>query len=105
VYTDIYSNQASVSLVSAGNISKTSLNVYPVPAIDRINVQSGDLIEGNIRLTLTELTGRTVHSSDYNNIQAGQIISIETAGLSEGIYLLNLTSKGQQINKKVVIRH
>ncbi|KAF0200501.1 MAG: hypothetical protein FD170_3466, partial [Bacteroidetes bacterium] len=32
VYTDIYSNQASVSLVSAGNISKTSLNVYPVPA-------------------------------------------------------------------------
>jgi len=105
VYTDIYSNQASVSLVSAGNISKTSFNVYPVPANDRINVQSGDLIEGNIRLTLTELTGRTVHSSDYNNIQAGQIISIETAGLSEGIYLLNLTSKGQQINKKVVIRH
>ncbi|KAF0193566.1 MAG: hypothetical protein FD166_3673, partial [Bacteroidetes bacterium] len=105
VYTDIYSNQASVSLVSAGNISKTSLNVYPVPAKDQLNIQFGDNALGTINLTITDVAGRIIISAEYSDMVAGQVLPINTSDYSEGLYLLNIVTSGERITKKFIIQH
>ncbi|MBK6966530.1 MAG: T9SS type A sorting domain-containing protein [Bacteroidales bacterium] len=105
VYTDVYSNQASASLVSAGGIGKTGFSIYPVPANDQINIQFGDNTKGSIDLTITDVTGRIIYSAEYTDVFAGQALSINTSAYTEGMYLLNIVTSGERITKKFVIRH
>lgn len=103
-YTDVYSNTASVSVVSAGGMDKTAFSIYPVPASDQINIQTGAISGRTLNLTLTDLTGRTIYSTGYTDLTAGQILTINTSGFSEGIYILNLVTTEGRISKKFVIR-
>jgi hypothetical protein len=105
VYTDVYSNQASASLVSAGDISKSGISVYPVPANDQINIQFGDNAKGTIKMTITDVTGRIIYSGEYSEVRPGQIYSINTSEYTEGLYLLNVISAGSRSIKKIVVRH
>jgi hypothetical protein len=105
VYTDVYSNQASASMVSAGDISKTNFSVYPVPANDLINIQFGDNIMETFNMTITDVTGRIIYSAEYSDVRPGQIYSINTSEYTEGLYLLNVISAGNRSIKKIVVRH
>jgi trimeric autotransporter adhesin len=105
IYTDVYSNQASASLVSADNIRKTDLSVYPNPANDRISIQFGDNLEGTINLTITDVTGKIIYSGEYSDVRPGQVHSVNTSEYTEGIYLLNVISTDGRNTKKIVVRH
>ena len=105
VYTDVYSNQASASLVSTGDLSKSGFSVYPVPANDRINIQFGDNAKGTIYLTITDVTGRIIYSEEYMDIRQGQVKTVDSSDFNEGIYLLNVISAGSKSTKKIVVRH
>ncbi|MBK6962643.1 MAG: T9SS type A sorting domain-containing protein [Bacteroidales bacterium] len=98
-YTDVYSNQASASLVSAGGIGKTGFSIYPVPANDQINIQYGDNTKGIIKLTITDVTGRIIYSAEYTDVFAGQALSINTSAYTEGMYLLNIVTSGERIQR------
>lgn len=104
-YNAIYSNQASFDLVSASKITKTDFSIYPNPANDRIFVQPGAQMEGAINLSISDLTGRVVYSTNFWNAIAGQAISINTAGLAEGVYLLQLTTEQAKKASKIIIEH
>ena len=104
-YSDVYSNVASVSLVSVAESKEVNFSVYPVPANDRINIQFGDNAEGIIKLTITDVTGRIIYSGDYNDIRNGQVHSINSSGFAEGLYLLNVISEGNKSTQKIVVRH
>ncbi len=105
VYTDIYSNQASASPVQVNDPGKTAFNIYPVPANDRISVQFGDNVKGTIRLTLTDVTGRVIYSTEYSDVRQGQVYSVNTSEFNEGIYLLNVISADSRNTRKIVVRH
>ncbi|KAF0198906.1 MAG: hypothetical protein FD166_897 [Bacteroidetes bacterium] len=105
VYTDINSNQASANLVSVGGIGKTDFSIYPVPANDQINIQFGDNIKGNIKLTITDVTGRVIYSEEYSDVRQGQVKTVDSSDLNEGLYLLNVISSGNRITKKILVRH
>ncbi|MBE0662251.1 MAG: T9SS type A sorting domain-containing protein [Bacteroidales bacterium] len=105
VYTDVYSNQASASLVSVGGIGKTGFSVYPVPAKDQLNIQFGDNALGTINLTITDVTGRIIISAEYSDMVAGQVLPINTSDYSEGLYLLNIVTSGERISKKFIIQY
>jgi hypothetical protein len=105
VYTDVYSNQASASLVSTGDISKSGFSVYPVPANDQINIQFGDNAKGTIKVTITDVTGRMIYSGDYSDARPDQEYSINSSNFAEGLYLLNVISAGIRSTKKIVVRH
>ncbi|MBK6962642.1 MAG: hypothetical protein IPH20_01570 [Bacteroidales bacterium] len=76
VYTDVYSNQASASLVSVGGIGKTGFSIYPVPANDQINIQFGNNAKGNINLTITDVAGRIIYSAGYSDVSQGRCIPL-----------------------------
>ena len=104
-YNAIYSKQASFDLVSASKITKTDFSIYPNPANDRIFVQPGAQMEGAINLSISDLTGRVVYSTNFWNAIAGQAISINTAGLAEGVYLLQLITEQAKKASKIIIEH
>ena len=104
-YSDVYSNVASISLVSVAENKEVNFSVYPVPANDQINIQFGDNLKGIIRLTITDVTGRIIYSGDYSDIHNGQVHSINSSDFAEGFYLLNVFSEGNKSAQKIVIRH
>ncbi len=105
VYTDVYSNQASASLVSAGDLSLSSFSVFPVPASDKINIRFGDNVKGTIKLTITDVTGRIIYSAEYSEIREGQLKTVNSSDFREGLYLLNIISADNRITKKIPVRH
>jgi hypothetical protein len=105
VYTDVYSNQAAANAVSVSATSKTSLSIYPVPANDRMNIQFGEEIKGSISVTITDFTGRIIHSSEYPGMLAGSSLPVDTSAFPDGVYLLNVEASGEKLTRKFVIRN
>jgi hypothetical protein len=104
-YSDVYSNVASVNLVSVAENKEVNFSVYPVPANDRINIQFGDESTGKINLTITDVTGRIIYSEEFNDSWQGQVHSINSSDFAEGMYMLNLISEGSRSMKKIMVRH
>jgi len=81
-----------------------SLNVFPNPARDRINISSEINVKGNVQLVLYDLTGRIVaeqkisQTSDYLNTY------FNVSDLSRGVYLLKLSSDQRCMSKKIMLQ-
>jgi hypothetical protein len=65
------------------------------------NLQAG----GMVRLTFSDLTGRTFYASEFEDIKQGEVQVINTASFREGMYILTITNAGGKSARKVVIRH
>ena len=74
------------------------LNVYPNPASDVINVTLNKEVTATI--TVVDVTGKVVKTSTIN----GASTSINTAGLSNGVYYVNITDGTSVSTEKVVIK-
>ena len=88
-YLHTVPNSARSSIFS---VSGSTVNVYPVPATELINVDSKYKIE---KLTLYDIQGRVVVSSQQS--------SISVATLPAGIYLLYITTSQGTIIKQVAV--
>jgi hypothetical protein len=74
------------------------LNVYPNPASDVINVTLNKEVSATI--TVLDVTGKVVKTSTIN----GTTTSINTTGLSNGVYYVNITDGTSVSTEKVVIK-
>ena len=101
----VRSNEASLNAVSVAQMPDNSFSIYPVPANDRINIQFGDNVKGPIKLTISDVTGRIIHSDEYSGMRGGNLITVNSSGFNEGMYLLNVISSDNRITKKIVVRH
>ena len=74
--------------------------IYPVPAVDYLNVRLSVPVSG---LKVVDLQGRTVYEGRSASFHAGSVLSIPVSGWSSGIYLLCVEQDGiQQVLKFVV---
>ena len=74
-----------------------SVEVFPNPAKDRINIRFAEVGEASVKLY--DMTGRMVYSNASNT----QAFVISTQGLSQGIYtLVTILNGKQQVNRVVV---
>ena len=74
-----------------------TVEVFPNPAKDRINVHFAEACEASVRLY--DMTGRMVYSNSSN----AQAFVIPTQGLSKGIYTLLINVGGKQEMDRVVV--
>ena len=74
------------------NGSKNQINIYPNPATDFVNAELGGNAKGDYSLQLIDATGRTVNTRTVTNAQSNQLITIQRAGLSGGVYVLKIVS-------------
>ena len=81
------------------NNSSSTINLYPNPANDILNISSSDHIKS---LEVKDLLGRIVYSSlDINS----KSISLNTSIFSNNIYLLSFLIKDELVIKKIIISH
>ncbi|NVO19219.1 MAG: T9SS type A sorting domain-containing protein [Bacteroidetes bacterium] len=104
-YSAVYSNVASVGLVSLPENKEVKFSLFPVPANDMINIKFGDNATGTFKLTITDIPGRVVYSGEYSDSGSGQLHSINCANFAEGMYLLTINSSEVQTTQKILVRH
>jgi hypothetical protein len=83
---DIYSN------------NKSMVSVWPNPATDYININSGDLPQpGLLKITVLDISGREL-------IKTGYAERIDISSLHEGIYIIVTTMNGRPIGYNRIIK-
>jgi hypothetical protein len=100
----VYSNVASNSSVSVSERKTLDFIIYPIPANKQLNVSFGENITGEVRLIISDMTGRVVYSGDINDVRPGQIESINSINLKEGLYILRLASGENNAIRKILIK-
>ncbi len=82
-------------------VSPNTINIYPNPADDVLNVDMGNG-GGNIIVTLTNIIGEVVATQ---SLQSAGHTTINTGNLSPGIYIYNVSGGGNNTSGKIYISH
>jgi len=78
--------------------SEEDLTIYPIPAINAIHFKAGAQIR---QAEIVSVNGATVEQSGINN----RVGSLNTSGLSPGIYFLRLKTSEGVLIRKIEIKH
>lgn len=91
-------NINSCYLISTGveEINNSLIEIYPNPALDKIKIKNTENIKIE-SISILDLKGGKI--MEFGNKQT----ELDISGISCGIYILNLTLKNGEINKKLVI--
>ena len=97
-------NATEVSIAEAGidNIDEISLEVYPNPASDIVNVSFE--AEGDYTITITDLAGREVATQLLSNLTGSQKIAVPTNDLNSGNYIISVATAGASYSQVLVIK-
>jgi hypothetical protein len=89
---------------AVNNISEVSgVSVYPNPAVNEINVDFNSNIAFNGTVKLMDLSGKTLIQKSINALEGLNNISFETSNVSNGIYLVVMSSNKGQFSQKVIV--
>lgn len=118
VYIAFYGNSADDNLVSLDDVmirgtlynsineNKTdlSLNLFPNPATDNVQVNYTLTSETNVSITVFDVTGKMISSVSEGNVAAGRHFAhINTADLAKGFYTVKVeTTYGSSTSKLIV---
>lgn len=81
------------------------LSVYPNPANDEVNVAFNLTNEALVNVTVTDLAGKVVYTSNgENNVAGAHSIKINTSNFSNGVYMVNFNANNEVSTQKIVIR-
>lgn len=93
-----------VSLQTANAVKAHTMQVFPNPATDEINIKFDLQDAANASVVITDVTGRIA-----GNIPAGKLktglndILFPVSGLPGGMYIVRLTSGTETISQKIVV--
>ncbi len=81
------------------------MGVYPNPANANANVTFSLNNTADVNITVTDLSGKVVYTDALGNVAAGTTeVSLNTASLSEGVYMINVAANNAVSTQKLVIR-
>jgi hypothetical protein len=101
-------NNAVVDLFGKFNavnhISEVSgVNVYPNPAVNQLNVDFNSNVTFNGSIQLVDLSGKALIQKSISINEGTNTVSFETSNVSNGIYLVVMTSAKGQFSQKVIV--
>ena len=97
-------NAGEIPIATLGLVNNETIgmSVYPNPANDILNVSFE--LEGDAVITITDMQGRVVVSTEYSNLSGAQTIALPVAELLSGNYILSVSTEGASYNEVVVIK-
>lgn len=85
------------------NTAPVIVSVAPNPFVDRFVIQLGVLVQGDINLLLTDLSGRAISKTTLQNVTPGiQYVEFDGEQLPGGTYVLQVVSKSGKSTHRVV---
>ena len=95
-----YGKFSSVNTV--GNLVVT--NAYPVPAADNVNVELFAVASENVAVSISDISGKVVKSLGNQSLVAGgNMITASVSDLNNGLYFLNVVSKGSKTTYRFTV--
>jgi subtilisin-like proprotein convertase family protein len=89
--------------VATNNVDlSTTVDLFPNPAQDQINVAFAQQLAGNVTLTINDLQGRLLSSQKEQNLQGNLVIN--TADLTDGIYFMTIQTEDAIFTKKFAVQ-
>ncbi|MFN8237004.1 MAG: M43 family zinc metalloprotease [Chitinophagales bacterium] len=82
---------------------QTTFKFYPNPADAYVHIETGNYT-GKTLLQLCNVSGTQVKSVEYD-AETGEQFRLETDGLAEGMYFLQLKMEGATLSRKIKIQH
>lgn len=86
------------SSTGISDISKTDFSIHPNPASNIVTLTN---LSNNTSVSITDLAGKQIYSTIANTTE----LSINTSGFANGVYLVNVSTAGNMVNKKLIINH
>ena len=79
--------------VGAGDrIPDLGIRAFPNPVENELFIRFDVNREGNYLLEIEDVTGRILYQQNHQNVGPGDILRINTAGFSKGVYFLRIMS-------------
>lgn len=92
----------STNSISENDLNAINFNIFPNPASDLIAIQVGGLLDANLDISLVDLQGREIATTE---IRAGQTIAyFDVSTIYSGTYLIRIASAGSKITKTVQVK-
>lgn len=82
----------------------TAVSVYPNPATSSTNVAIELNTESIVSISVTDLSGKVVYSTDLGSVNGVQNVAINTDSISNGAYLVNINVNGSTSTQKLIVR-
>lgn len=86
-----YIHVKNCGLGISGIADNNTINLYPNPANNTINLEFANSIGENAKVDITDITGRLV-STQILNASSGKIIAINISGIATGMYIVKITA-------------
>lgn len=80
-----------------------TLQVYPMPALDKINIRMAGMEKGAYNFKLTDVNGKVVMASKLNYNWADVSVFLPT-NIKAGVYVLKLDNGSQDWTQKVIVQ-
>lgn len=95
--------------VSIGDLLDNDHNrvlVFPNPAQSQITIQYTLSRPGDVQLNIRDITGKSIENKTERNQAAGeQLVPVNIAHLSNGLYFLEVTDGKQRASAKFIVKH
>jgi hypothetical protein len=75
------------------------LNVYPNPVTDKVNINFPANVAGPSSISIVSSSGQIVYSEEFS---LGRTITIKTADLSAGIYIVRIVVGDTVISRRIL---
>jgi len=82
--------------------NESEFNLYPNPANNMAFVELSNQTQGNVSMTLTDLTGKVIATRSYNVTGKTQL-PIKVNNLAKGTYIVTIQTNGVSSQKKLVV--
>jgi len=91
-------------LSSVGEIDGVEgINIYPVPATDKLNIDIKLLTAKDLNVTLYDGTGRIIIKEVWSNISSG-VQTLELSSCKPGLYTINIEDNNSRIISRVIVQ-
>jgi beta-glucanase (GH16 family) len=90
--------------ISSSTNSANTINVYPNPVSENMNLEfeaEGDM---NAKVTITNMMSEVVWSNTYNLASGLNSLSIQAGNLDNGLYILAINANGETRMKKIQVQ-
>ena len=89
--------------MQANGMSEISLDVFPVPAHDKISVQLTGMSDGTCSVTLINILGQPVYKGQFASADGYTEAELDIALLLPGIYFMEVSNQQETVSTRLLI--
>lgn len=96
--------QNSLSSEAVAAITTPDVTLYPNPVTGDAYLSVNMQTQSDVDVTVYNVSGQKMNSSTHNLNAGSSVLSLDTKGLTPGVYLVKVDSKGNSVTKRMIVR-